>query len=144
MIFWLVLNLEISYRVNMISWRVLLSLRGFLWRLYFCMVKYLNFHNPSLIKRFFDVKGKATVWHTPCFSWGAFRMHTMTTQRNLMRILKIFCSLQHSMATILDATSKAMSTLCAQSKLLCMYKWHVLPPPNKTQCYIHISVSSLS
>jgi len=141
-----VLNLQISYRVNMKSWRILVSLRGFLLRLHFCMVKYLNFHNSSLIKRFFNVKGKATVWHTPCFPWREFRMHTMTTQRNLMRILKIFCSLQHSgkeHLNPLDATSKAMSMVCAQSKLLCMYKWHVLPP-KKTQCYIHISVSSLS
>jgi hypothetical protein len=37
-IFWLVLKLEISYRV-MISWRILISCRGFFWRLYFCMMK---------------------------------------------------------------------------------------------------------
>jgi hypothetical protein len=46
------------------------------------------------------------------------------------------------MTTPLDATSKATSPLCAQSKLLFMYKWHV--PPKKTQCCIHIFVSSLS
>ncbi len=36
MIFWLVLKLEISYRVIIISWRILVSFRGFFWRLYFC------------------------------------------------------------------------------------------------------------
>jgi hypothetical protein len=46
MIFWLVLKLEISYRV-IISWRNLVSFRGFFWRLYFCMVKYLRFHSCS-------------------------------------------------------------------------------------------------
>ncbi len=48
-LFWLVLKLEISYRV-MISWRVL---RGLFWRLYFCMVKYLNFHNSSFALGYF-------------------------------------------------------------------------------------------
>ncbi len=69
MIFWLVfIKLEISYRV-MISWRILVYFRGFFWRLYFCMVKYLNFHNSSFALRYllFNVNGKATVWHTPCF-----------------------------------------------------------------------------
>jgi len=46
-IFWLVLKLEISYKV-IISWRILISCRGFFWRLYFCMVKYLSFHNSSI------------------------------------------------------------------------------------------------
>ncbi len=36
MIFWLVLKLEISYRVIIISRRILVSFRGFFWRLYFC------------------------------------------------------------------------------------------------------------
>jgi hypothetical protein len=44
MIFWLVLKLEISYRAFIISRRILVSFRGFFWRLYFCMVKYLSFH----------------------------------------------------------------------------------------------------
>ncbi len=47
----------------------LVSFRGFLffWRLYFCMVKYLNFHNSSsfALRYFFNVNGKAIVWHTP-------------------------------------------------------------------------------
>ncbi len=64
MIFWLVLKLEIGYRV-MISWKNLVSLRGFFWRLYFCIVKYLNFHN-SFFKWCFNVNGKATMWYTPC------------------------------------------------------------------------------
>ncbi len=46
MIFWLVLKLEISHRI-MISCRILVSLRGFLWRTSFCMVKYLNFYKSS-------------------------------------------------------------------------------------------------
>jgi hypothetical protein len=46
MIFWLVLKLEISSRI-MISWRILVSFRGLFWRLYFCMVKYFSFRNPS-------------------------------------------------------------------------------------------------
>jgi hypothetical protein len=52
LIFWLVLNLEISYKVR-ISWTVLVSFRGFFWRLYFCMVKYLNFHNFSFALKYF-------------------------------------------------------------------------------------------
>ncbi len=67
MIFWLVLKLEISYRV-MISWRILVSFRGFFWRLYFRMGKYLNFHNSSsCLQILFNVNGKATMWHTPCY-----------------------------------------------------------------------------
>jgi len=32
------------------------------------MVKYLNFHNSSFALRyFFNVNGKATVWHAHCF-----------------------------------------------------------------------------
>jgi hypothetical protein len=32
------------------------------------MVKHLSFHNSSFALRyFFNVKNKATVWHTPCF-----------------------------------------------------------------------------
>jgi hypothetical protein len=53
MIFWLVLKLEISYRV-------LISLEGFWFLLedffegyIFCMVKYLSFHNSSLALRHF-------------------------------------------------------------------------------------------
>jgi len=76
MMFWLVLKLEISYRV-MMSWRILVSFRGFFWRLYICMVKYLNFHNSSFcLKILFTLIGKATVWHTPCFkSRLCFYMH---------------------------------------------------------------------
>ncbi len=54
MIFWLVLKLEISYR-GMISWTILVSCRGFFWRLYLCMVKYLNFHNSSFALRYFSM-----------------------------------------------------------------------------------------
>jgi len=47
----LVLKLEISYnRVIIISWRILVSLRGSFWRLgffFFAWWKYLSFHNSS-------------------------------------------------------------------------------------------------
>jgi len=63
-IFGLCWNLRFSYRV-MISWRILVCFRGFFKRLYFCIVKYLNFRNSSFaIRYFFNVNGKATVWHT--------------------------------------------------------------------------------
>jgi hypothetical protein len=53
MIFWLVLKLEISYNRVMISYRILVSCRKCFWRLYFCMVKYLRFHNSSFDLRYF-------------------------------------------------------------------------------------------
>jgi hypothetical protein len=56
-------NLRISYYRVMISWRIFIFiyfylnfefiLRGFFWRLYFCMVKYFNFHNSSFALRIF-------------------------------------------------------------------------------------------
>jgi hypothetical protein len=59
MVFWLVLKLEISYKV-IISWRILVSLfRGIFWRLCFCMVKYLSIHNSSFCLKIFNVNGKA-------------------------------------------------------------------------------------
>jgi hypothetical protein len=68
MIFWLVLKRKISNR-GMISWTILVFCRGFFWRLYFCMVKYLNFYNSFFcLKILFNVNGKATVWHTSCWS----------------------------------------------------------------------------
>jgi hypothetical protein len=70
MIFWLVLKLEISYKI-IISSRIWFSFRGFFWRLYFCMVKYLSFHNSSFyLKILLNVNGKPIVWHTPCFLFG--------------------------------------------------------------------------
>jgi hypothetical protein len=45
-IFWLVLKLEINYRV-IISRRILVSLRGFLEDYIFAMVKYLTSPNSS-------------------------------------------------------------------------------------------------
>jgi hypothetical protein len=73
-----VLKLEISYRVR-ICWRILVSFRGFFfWRLYFCMVKYLNFHNSLFVSGgyLFNVNGKAPMWltHTPYSLW-----HTLPT-----------------------------------------------------------------
>jgi hypothetical protein len=51
MIFWLVLKLEISYRVINILKDFGFFLRVFFLRLYFCMVKYSNFHNSSFASR---------------------------------------------------------------------------------------------
>jgi len=68
--FWLVLTLENSYRVYNILKDFGFFQRIF-WRLYFCMVKYLSFHNSSFALRYFyNVNGKATSWHTPCFLFG--------------------------------------------------------------------------
>jgi len=53
-IVWLVLKFKISYRV-IISWMILVSFRGFFWRLYFCMVKYLNLHNFSFALKYFKM-----------------------------------------------------------------------------------------
>ncbi len=72
MIFWLVLKLEIRYRV-MISWRILVPFRGFFLRLYFCMMKYLNFHNSSFALRYFLPQMTRPQCDTPLdglgFSW---------------------------------------------------------------------------
>ncbi len=52
-LFWLVLKLEISYnRVIIIFWRILVSFRRFFEDYYFCMVKYLSFHNSSFALRY--------------------------------------------------------------------------------------------
>ncbi len=52
-----------------IPWRILVCFRGFcFWRLYFCMVEYLSFHNSLFcLKVLFNVNGKAIVWHTTCY-----------------------------------------------------------------------------
>jgi len=56
MIFGLVLKLEISYRV-MISCKILVSFRGFFWKMInFWMVKYLSFHNSLFALRYFKMK----------------------------------------------------------------------------------------
>jgi hypothetical protein len=52
MIFWLVLKLEISYRV-VTSGMILTSLRGFFEDYIFSMVKYLSFRNSSFALRYF-------------------------------------------------------------------------------------------
>ncbi len=59
-------------RVIIWSWRILISFRKFIKRLYFCMVKYFNFHNSSFALRYiFNVNGKAKVWHTPCLKFSS-------------------------------------------------------------------------
>ncbi len=61
-----ILRLVISYRVIIISWKILVSFRGFFFgRLYFCMVKYLSFHNSSICLKI--LFGKAPMWHTTCY-----------------------------------------------------------------------------
>jgi len=72
MIFWVVLKLEINYRV-IISWRILVSFRGFFGKLCFCMMKYLSFHNPSFA---FRCKWHGHVWYTPCFWWWVQNAHS--------------------------------------------------------------------
>jgi hypothetical protein len=76
MTFWLVLKLEISYnRVIIISWRILVFFlgRGFFWRLYFCMVQYLSFRNPSFCLKIILKRKKKEKWqghnviHPPLF-----------------------------------------------------------------------------
>jgi len=74
MTFWLVLKLEISYRV-MIFWRILVFFlgRGFFWRLYFCMVQYLSFRNPSFCLKIILKRKNKEKWqghnviHPPLF-----------------------------------------------------------------------------
>jgi hypothetical protein len=51
MIFWLVLELEISYR-RLIACRIWFLVEGF-FKIYFCMMKYLSFHYSSLAVRYF-------------------------------------------------------------------------------------------
>ncbi len=68
MIFWLVLKFEISYRLVIISWRILVSFTGFFQDCIFLMAKYLSFPwFVFFLKILFNVNGKATVCHTPCF-----------------------------------------------------------------------------
>jgi len=69
-------NLRFSYKV-MISWRILVSFWSIFWRLYFCMVKYLSFHNSNsffCLKILLIVNGKAAMWHTPCLFFKFFRV----------------------------------------------------------------------
>jgi len=55
-------NLRLVIRV-IISWRILVSFRGLFWRLYFCMVRYLSFHNSSFcLQMLFKVFGQALFW----------------------------------------------------------------------------------
>ncbi len=68
MIFWLMLKLEIKYRV-IISWKIFVSFRGFFGRLYFCMVKYLSFHNSSFALRCFLVCMARPQCDTPLISF---------------------------------------------------------------------------
>jgi hypothetical protein len=61
-IFWLVLKLEISHKVEGFWF----FLEDFFGRLYFCMVKYLSFHNSSFaLKIMFNVNGEVTLCDTP-------------------------------------------------------------------------------
>jgi hypothetical protein len=83
MIFWLVLKLEISYnRVIIISWRILDSFRGFFkyyifswWNIWVSIILLLP------LRYFFNVNGKAILWHTPCFVCD----HALTISNQTMR-----------------------------------------------------------
>jgi hypothetical protein len=64
MIFWLVLKLEISYRV-IISWRILVSFGAF-FESY--ILAWWNIRvSIFFLKLIFNVNGKAIVWHTPWY-----------------------------------------------------------------------------
>jgi hypothetical protein len=71
MIFWLVLKLEISYRV-------IIYLEGF-WFLLENFLKIIFLHSEIFefpqfffcLKIFFNLNGKAKVWHTPLFAFGS-------------------------------------------------------------------------
>jgi hypothetical protein len=62
------LKLEISYRV-ITSWKLLVSFRGFFWRLNFFYGEEFSlfFFCLNILSFFINVNGKATVWHTPLF-----------------------------------------------------------------------------
>jgi hypothetical protein len=66
MIFWLLLKLEISYRVM----KILVSFTGFFLKItiYFCMVKYLSLHNSSFALRYF-LKWQGHSATHPCFNF---------------------------------------------------------------------------
>ncbi len=67
MIVWLVLELEISYWSYNISWRILVSFRGFVFWNFFLHGEIFEFsYFFFCLKMLFNVNGKATVWHTPC------------------------------------------------------------------------------
>jgi hypothetical protein len=68
--FWLVLKHEISDRVIIISWRILVYIRGFFedyifawWHIWVSLIFLL----PVIL---FNVNDKAVVWHTPCWAEG--------------------------------------------------------------------------
>ncbi len=59
-----------NLRSVIISWRILVSFRGFFWRLYPCMVKYLSFHNSSFALR---CKWQGHICDTPLVTiWMVF------------------------------------------------------------------------
>jgi hypothetical protein len=64
----------VTLRITLISLRTFGFLRGFFEDYIFedynrCMVKYLSFHNSTFfLKISFNVNGKVTVWHTPCWT----------------------------------------------------------------------------
>ncbi len=102
-IFGLCWNLRLVIRVMIISWRILVSFKGFFEDYIFAWWNYiLSFHNSSFcLKIHLNVNGKATVWHTPCFVFvfvllpllkGLFltRLQLLTHKTTLFSFL--FCS----------------------------------------------------
>jgi hypothetical protein len=67
MIFWLVLEIEISHKV-IISWRI--SFRRFFEDYIFTWWNIWVFIFFICLKILFNVNGKATVWHTRCCNMG--------------------------------------------------------------------------
>jgi hypothetical protein len=117
--------LRFSYRV-MILWRILVSLEDFFWRLYFCMVKYLNFLNSSFALRYiFNVK-----WQGP----------------RLIHPLFLFCSylfvctahLLHLILFIVKKDKKIKAVENFRKTIAEFYPWAYIFKTNiNIQCILH-------
>ncbi len=98
------LKLEISYRV-MISWKILVSFRGFFLKIIFLSGKNIwIFIVLLLLWDIFDVNGKATVWHTPCFS--LFSLIPSSTVPLLCLVIYVFYALLQWVRPRFGDTSK--------------------------------------
>jgi len=122
-LFWLVLKLEI------ISYRVIISLEGFwfllqdfYWRFYFCMVKYLNFHNSSsfALRYFLNVNGKVTVWHTPWRIFFGGSQCVLIKFPNESPSSQLMCS---SRCSLHSSTTLLSHMLCPKLLSFHLYRW---------------------
>jgi hypothetical protein len=94
MIFWLVLKFEINYYRVIMSWRILVSLGGFLLKITFLHGEIFKF--PLFfffLQIIFNVNGKATMWHTPYSTCP----HNSTRLYNINYIIDIWLLSQISM-----------------------------------------------